>query len=172
MASRQAVLLTPLESSHPRPLPSRHRISRVHPAFCRNATFLFSCTSRNPFCNPFVLNFMQEWGYPPSRQKSRSILAQARGFPVPLSLLEATLTENRGEGVSFPIWNHSASAFSVPLRFVLSTPLGQTPSPLSLICSSVQMAATSPRTTVKDITQLQGPTLEAQCAASRFFPRF
>jgi hypothetical protein len=34
------------------------------------------------------------------------------------------------------------------------------------------MAATAPRTTVKDITQLQGPTLEAQCAASRFFPRF
>jgi len=67
MASRQAVLLTPLESFHFRPLPSRHRINRVHPAFCKRATFLFSCTSRMPISQ--LLSFQIHagmGGYPPA----------------------------------------------------------------------------------------------------------
>jgi len=60
MPSRQVVLLTPLESSHPQQSPSRHRINRVNRDFpvvdplcfqmltgVHFATHLFSCSSRN-----------------------------------------------------------------------------------------------------------------------------
>jgi hypothetical protein len=93
MASRQAVLLTPLESFRTRPLPTRHRINRVHPRFLQKTTFVFSCACRMPF--PQLLSFViHQWdgAYPPSRQRSCSIFGQWRGLSIPLSLLDATLT--------------------------------------------------------------------------------
>jgi hypothetical protein len=83
MASRQAVLLTPLESSHPRLLPSRHRINRVHPALCKKTTFLFSlfsCTSRMPFQQPLSFQIHAGMGgYPPAHPTKDAHPEPARG---------------------------------------------------------------------------------------------
>jgi hypothetical protein len=109
MASRQAVLLTPLESSNPRLLPSPHRINRVHPAFCKRTTFFFSCTSRMPF--PQLLSFQIHAGMGgtplriPRRMRILSDHRESKGSSpgsrrfspdsvLSLSLLEATLTRN------------------------------------------------------------------------------
>jgi hypothetical protein len=58
MASRQAVLLTPLESSHLRPLPSSHLINPVHRAFSRKQPFCFHAIAECPSRNSFLLIFM------------------------------------------------------------------------------------------------------------------
>jgi hypothetical protein len=114
MASRQAVLLTPLESSHPRLLPSRHRINRVHPALCKKTTFLFSlfsCTSRMPFQQPLSFQIHAGMGgYPPAHPTKDAHPEPACGgeskgtspgsFRFSLSLLDATLTR-------YPISVHS-----------------------------------------------------------------
>jgi hypothetical protein len=80
MASRQAVLLTPLESSHPRALSSRYRINRVHPALCKKTTFVFSCTSRMPISQ--LLSFQIHagmGGYPPAHPTKDAHPEPARG---------------------------------------------------------------------------------------------
>jgi hypothetical protein len=94
MTSRRAVLLTPLESSHPRPLPSRHRINRVHPAFCKKQPFSFHALAGTHFATLLFSTSCRNGGYPPSSQKSFSLFAQATGLPVPLTLLKATLTRH------------------------------------------------------------------------------
>jgi hypothetical protein len=72
MASRQAVLLTPLESFHPRLLPSRHRINRVHPAFCKKQPFSFHALAGTHFATLLFSILCRNGGYLPSRQKSCS----------------------------------------------------------------------------------------------------
>jgi hypothetical protein len=87
MASRQAVLLTPLESFHPRSLPSRHRIKRVHPVFCKKQLFSFHALAGTHFATLLFSISCRDGGYPPSRQKSCSIFGQERGLSFSLSLL-------------------------------------------------------------------------------------
>src|SRR4029077_8672913 len=88
MASRQVVLLTPLESFHPRPLPSRYRINRVHPAFCKKQPFYFQALAGCPFCKSFPLLFINGMGGWGGR------ISQTGDLCVPLSLLDATLTRH------------------------------------------------------------------------------
>jgi hypothetical protein len=97
MVARYEVLLTPLESFQPRPLPSSHRINRVHPAFCKKTTFLFSCTSRMPISQLLSFQFhagMGGWGGTSLNQQILQAKSSAPFFipAVLLSLLEATLT--------------------------------------------------------------------------------
>ena len=86
---QEAVLLTPLASSHRRSLPPRHLINRVNPSFCKKPTFLFSCACRMPFQQ--LLSFQIHacnGGY-------REHMIQTKDLPIPLSPLGATLTTMR-----------------------------------------------------------------------------
>ena len=97
MASRQVVLLTPLEFSHPRPLPSSHQIKRVHRAFCKKQPFYFQALAGCPFCKSFLLLFINGMGgYPPSRQKSLPYLCSSeRRSCSPKSFRRNTYTTSR-----------------------------------------------------------------------------
>jgi hypothetical protein len=91
---QEAVLLTPLESLHPRLLPSSHRINRVHPVFCKKQPFSFHALAGTHFATLLFSISCRNGGYPASRQKSCSIFGQEKGLSVPLSLLDATLTRH------------------------------------------------------------------------------
>src|SRR4029077_7636393 len=97
MFPRYEVLLTPLESFRPRPLPSSYRINRVHPAFCKKTTFLFSCTSRMPISQPLSFQIHAGMGGRGVTTLKPHILQAKSSAPffiptVSLRLLSATLT--------------------------------------------------------------------------------
>jgi hypothetical protein len=102
MASRQAVLLTPLESFHARPLPSRHRINRVHPASCRKQPFSFQTPAGTHFATLLFSILCRNGGYPlriPRRMRILSDHRESKGsspgsLRFSLSLLDATLTRH------------------------------------------------------------------------------
>jgi hypothetical protein len=95
MASRQAVLLTPLESFRTRLLPSRHRINRVHSTLSKKQPFSFHALAGCPFRNSFLFKFMPWMGGTLLPDKSLALPLLKRQVSLfPLSLLEATLTRH------------------------------------------------------------------------------
>jgi hypothetical protein len=82
MASRQAALLTPLESFHPRPLPSRHLINRVHSSFCKKQPFSFHALAGTHFATLLFSISCRNGGYPlriPRRMRILSDHRQSKG---------------------------------------------------------------------------------------------
>ena len=120
MASRQVVLLTPLESPHLQPLPSSHLINLMNIGFPVVDPFSFQTLATCPSVNLFVLSFIHFDGggvYPPSPAVASAIedsdLVGKAGRPLltaeltfrrldvrtlrrSLSPLSATLTKNQG----------------------------------------------------------------------------
>jgi hypothetical protein len=115
MASRHAVLLTPLESFHPRLLPSRHLINRVHAAFCKKQPFSFHALAGCHSSNSFLLEFMSRMaGYTPSRQKPLPYLCSSERRSCSLNPFEATLTR-------YPVSVHSKGTYGIANFFRCNT---------------------------------------------------
>jgi hypothetical protein len=101
MASHQAVLpcpeerrVNPLESFHPQPLPSRHRINLMNTDFPVVDLLSFHTLTTIKFHNPFRFTLIQiaPGVYPPSVAPSAKFKL-APSFSYPLTSLAATLTE-------------------------------------------------------------------------------
>jgi hypothetical protein len=105
----QAVLLTPLESFHPRPLPSSHRINRINLIFLVAQPFYFQTLAKCYSGNLLVLIFIQIGGgytpHPASLLIACGREASANFFgiisfadPHLLTRIESYPYKNQGEG--------------------------------------------------------------------------
>jgi hypothetical protein len=129
MASRQVVLLTPLESSQPQVSPSRHRINRVNRYFPVVDPLYVQALTGCPSANPFLsMIFHFDGGvYPHPRSRpglsppdlrfpivlsslaaifaERAASVATKGLTLKLNSLDATLTKNRGSLTSEQTFN-------------------------------------------------------------------